>query len=535
MASYQIKWTDFEEHCKQVEKATAVNKSEPLADKLKRIARVKKDYKYFFEYYFPQYAKAGTSWFHILIAYLLIKSKVFKAILNWFRGSAKSTHATMGYPLWLMINGQLKTLLLVGQTEKKGQRLLGSLQAQLMRNQRFINDFGVQFSYGNWAEGEFITKQGIAFYAIGLGQDPRGTRNEENRPDFIIVDDCDSKKLSKNPMLLKEKWDWINEDLAGCFDVGYERMLIVNNKIANISIVASAIEEKLAGAKEWTKTMFKQLCSDNGVKMPELKGGYTYQTKGTWHHLNITAIDNNSNPTWPEKYTKEYWQEKKADMTFRAWEKEYMCNPTTEGAIFKYEWIKWEKPLPLREYDSLILYGDPSFKNTATSDHKAAKLWGKKGSKLTLLKSFVRQCSVSTFVQFFYDIHENLPAGVIVNYWMEANFLQDLILDEFYEEGLARGYQLPIRGDTRKKPDKFSRIESTSPLYERGFVVYNLEAKNEPDMLKAVEHLLAFEQGSRTPDDSPDADEGAISLLQQGGRLSKNPPRIIARNRKSGY
>ena len=48
--------------------------------------------------------------------------------------------------------------------------------------------------------------------------------------------------------------------------------------------------------------------------------------------------------------------------------------------------------------------------------------------------------------------------------------MQDMILDDFTEEGNLRGYQLPITGDTRKKPDKFQRIEAISPLWERGFV-----------------------------------------------------------------
>ena len=48
-------------------------------------------------------------------------------------------------------------------------------------------------------------------------------------------------------------------------------------------------------------------------------------------------------------------------------------------------------------------------------------------------------------VRWFYDLHERLPEGVICRYFIEANFLQDILLDEFATEGKLRGYQLPIR------------------------------------------------------------------------------------------
>ena len=44
------------------------------------------------------------------------------------------------------------------------------------------------------------------------------------------------------------------------------------------------------------------------------------------------------------------------------------------------------------------------------------------------------------------------------SWYMEANFMQDTILDEFQREGELRGYQLPMIGDKRKKPDKFPAL-----------------------------------------------------------------------------
>lgn len=60
-----------------------------------------------------------------------------------------------------------------------------------------------------------------------------------------------------------------------------------------------------------------------------------------------------------------------------------------------------------------------------------------------------------------------------------------------------RGYQLPILGDKRKKPDKFLRIESSAANWERGFVYYDESQKQDPDMLAGLEQTLAFQKGMR--------------------------------------
>ena len=57
---------------------------------------------------------------------------------------------------------------------------------------------------------------------------------------------------------------------------------------------------------------------------------------------------------------------------------------------------------------------------------------------------YVRQDTVAGMVRWLYDFHESLPEDVAVSYFMEANFMQDIILDEFAREGDLRGYQLPI-------------------------------------------------------------------------------------------
>jgi hypothetical protein len=555
-------YNEFEQWCKQIEASTPIDIEEAIETKMARKKRALEDYQFFFEYYFPRYCeediteegpektqivnvgwghkfkntyrdtiKIGTriikcAWYHLLGSNILAQNRVISFVEEIYRGGAKSVHSSMARPLWFMVKGEMHGLLLISKTEKMANRLLAAIQANLMRNTRFINDFGDQFNHGSWEEGEFVTKNGVAFYALGLGQSPRGTRNEEHRPDMIVFDDCDSKKLSKNPALVREAVDWAMEDLYPTMDKGYKRFIIANNRFAKISILGSIVDEKLKDAKQIA------------LKKIPAPGAASYQVKGNWHHLKVDAVDEFGNPSWPEKYSRAYWQELREDSTQRAWMREYMNSPIVEGTVFKNNWIHYKPAMDYSRYEELICYFDPSYKATASSDYKAIVLIGKAGREYHILNAFVRKCSISVAVKHMYDLHETIQRGkggeAVCSYWMEVVMIQDLFLQEFAEEGDLRGYQLRIRRDERAKPDKFSRIENLSPLFERGHIFFNSDENGE-DMQRGVDQFLGFEKGSKINDDFPDACEGGIFLLNKRGRVRDFEPIVERLERRNQY
>lgn len=499
VASKDIK--KWEEHCAEIQMLGTLDPNDDPVQKARRRERAKKDYRFFFEYYFPHYAKSKCSWFQIRAANKLKKGIKISMLLEWFRSSAKSTHASIGYPLWLKINNELNVFLLVGENETKAKKLLSDVQAELQYNPRFINDFGEQFSYGNWEEGNFVTKDDKAFFSLGMGQSPRGIRHHEHRPDLILVDDVDTKKRCKNPRLVGEAVDWVTEDLMGCFDEdenARQRMIIANNRIAKTSIFSGLVAALINA-----------------------------------YHLKVNAVDKNGNPSWPQRHSKQYWITKEANTTYRGYQANYMNNPITVGKIFQASWIQWKKLPKLSQYDSIIAYLDPSYR--ATGDHKAIKIWGKIGRELHLIKAFVRQCDITEAVKWTYDVDLTWPDDATINYYVEGNFIQDDFINDFDEEGDERGWYVPIIADKRQKPDKFDRIEKISAFYKRGNVYYNEAEKDNADMKKSIEHLLAFEKGSGAPDDSPDADEGAIWLLMKRTRMASFTPVIASRKHTNDY
>jgi hypothetical protein len=213
----------WKELCSTIQNMSTVNKLETEDIKLSRIDRARKDYAFFVEYYFPHYCTERSSGtiipsakFHIDAAKKLLKKRNLRAVFQWARGHAKSTHMDVMIPMWLKCQKQreINVMVLVGKSEDNANTLLGDIQAELQYNKRYIHDFGTQYNAGNWQEGQFVTQDECAFFALGRGQSPRGLRYRNKRPDYIVIDDLDDDELCNNEARVNKLTEWVKEALS---------------------------------------------------------------------------------------------------------------------------------------------------------------------------------------------------------------------------------------------------------------------------------------------------------------------------------
>lgn len=505
---------DYDKHCQRIALATSVNIHENAKEKSGRIKALEKDYITWFEYYFPNYAKKKSAWFHKKLAKIITKKTRLRLLAEMYRSAGKSVHIDMGIPLYLYLaKNDLRFMLLVGETEPKAAKLLSGIQAQLQFNNRIKNDYGNKFSLGNWADGDFSTTDGVRFMSIGFGQNPRGAREQAERPDYIVVDDVDSKKSIHNDRIMREAVDYITEDIWGCFDSdedSTERFVFANNNFNKKSITNRL------------KTYFNQVIKDQ--KEEET-------TKGDIHFevLTVKAVKNLTDftPEWPEKTSAEYWRKKFEKTPYRSFMREYMHTHIEDGAIFKFEDIQYKKPFPLKQYDALCFYGDLSYKQNA--DYKALILVGIKGKEFHILLAYMQQKSRADCAKWLYDQYEAYHLDKFnIRYMIEGLFAMDEFVSDFDIEGEKRGYYIPVVADKRSKADKYDRIESLSGYFERKNVFFNEEQKNA-DMQTLVDQFLAFEKGSQAHDDGPDAVHGAFKWLSTRNRKMRGTYKFGAR------
>lgn len=504
---------EYEKHCLRIASSTSILINEPLLDKAKRLKELEANYINWFEYYFPNYAKKKCAWFHKKLASKVIKNKRIKILAEWYRSAAKSVHIDMGIPLYLMlVEKDMWFMLLIGETDPKAKTLLSSIQAQLQYNKRLINDYGAKFQYGDWSNGDFTTVDGVKFMAKGFGTNPRGAREQERRPDYIVVDDVDSKKHVNNDMLMREAVDFITEDVWGCFDSdedSTERFVYANNNFHKNSITNRL------------KLYFK--ASIDQAKQLGEKTAFYVQT--------VCAVKNLTDfePEWAEKTSAEYWRNKFNSMPYRSFMREFMHVHIEDGAIFQYDDIQFGELPKLDKYDGLVMYGDLSYK--AQGDYKALILVGKIGRQFHIIHTYLRKGSRAKCAEWLYNIYEDKKLERYnIKYYIEGLFAMDEFVNDFDLEGDKRGYHIPVVADKRSKANKYDRIESIAGHFERRDVLFNITEQNNADQTTLRDQFLAFEKGSQANDDGPDAVHGAFSELNKVTFVDKFPVATVSRS-----
>lgn len=466
-----------------------------------RIAKAKKSYAYFVKTYFPHLASAPSADFHVKAANEILNNKRLRAVYEWARGLAKSTNMSLMIPLWLFLaHNEKMCMVLVSKSEEMADRLLSEIQSELLTNELLRQDYGERMKVTSSSAGEMITADGSLFFSCGRGQSPRGVKNHGVRPNYIIIDDIDDDKLVRNDARVDLVVNWVNEALFGTMQVGRGRFILVGNRLSNKSVLANLAENK------------------------------------TYKHTRINILDRNGKPSWNEAQSLEEIQELRLVQGERSFQKEYMNNPITEGAIFKADDIQYTKALPFRKYTRLICYTDPSFKNSSNNDYKATILVGKtREGYFHVLKAFADQTSVTTMYEWLYSIRDYVSDNTPVYFYMESNFIQSMHLDDFRKFGEGKGDIIALRGDSRKKPDKFARIEALEPLFSQGIIFFNEKEKDSKGMQTLIEQLLLFQRGSKIHDDAPDALEGAIYLLQRKDASTSNLTQATPMKHKRMY
>ncbi|TXI15744.1 MAG: hypothetical protein E6Q66_01110 [Pedobacter sp.] len=475
---------------KSISEDNTVNPFETQAEQIARIDRAKADYGFFIDTYFKRYASSPSASFHIQTAKKIKANKHIKLLLAWGRGLAKSTHLNILLPLWLWINDDLKVMLLVGQSQEKAHILLSDLQAEFEANQLLAHDFGNQQSIGSWEEGRFITKNDCAFFAIGMGQSPRGLRHRQYRPDYIVADDLDTKEVCRNPKRLREYADWICEDLLGTLDERGSRFIQVNNIFAPQTILTHIRDHK----------------------------------KG-FQFIQQNATDQQLNPTWPEKYSKKFYQNQLDAMGPLSFQAEYNNAPYIEGNIFKPEAIHWCAIPRLDHFEGIIGYWDVAYSDAKTADFNAIKVWGLKEGKFYLIKAMVQQCKMETAIAWMFDYMATQPQSVHINWYFESQFWNDALKMVYQEVASKYDYLISLIQAQRPKGNKFDRILAMLPFYQQGRIYYNQAERANGDMQVGIAQLLAIEPGYKSHDDSPDADAAALDLLNRYQRSAAFKPR----------
>lgn len=486
----QIEWDKFRE---SIRKSTPVDLTETHEQKKKRIASLEADHEAWKRYYFPKFFTFPSPAFHKKASNRLIKNflklRHWYEVKHWARGLSKTT-TTMMDVLFLVMTGKLKNIIYVSSTNDAAVAFLTKYQAQLDSNQRLINDYGKQELPGSWRAGDFTTRKGVKFLAIGAGNQPRGNGNEEIRPDCIIVDDFDTDEECLNIDIVNKKWNW------------FERALFFTVDTANPYLII------------WLGNIIAEDCC-------VVRAG-----KIADHCEIINIRDEFGKSVWPEKNTEADIQYQLDHTSYEASQQEMFNNPMSQGQTFKE--ITWGKCPPIKSLPFIVSYSDPATSNKdkptarskAFNSCKVVALVGFYKDKFYLYDCYVDNMSQSTFIDCMYNIDKAASATVVYNF-IENNSLQDPFWEQvlkplIYEKRKEhnRVTMLPVIPDGEKKGEKWSRVEAgLEYLVRLGLLIFNIDKKDNPHMKRMEAQFISAKPSSKELG-GPDAVEGAVTKIK---------------------
>jgi hypothetical protein len=483
-------WDKFRD---SIRKSTPVDLTEAPEEKKKRIAALEANPQKWKEYYFPKYFKYPSPAFHVTASNRLIK--MFLKVRHWYetrhwaRGLSKSTTAMFDV-LYLVMLGKLKNIILTSSTYDAAEGFLTKYQVQLDSNQRLINDYGKQELPGSWTAGNFTTRKGAKFMALGAGQSPRGTGNEEIRPDCIIVDDFDTDEECRNPDIISKKWDWFEKALFFTVDTAEPYLILwLGNIIAEDCCVVRAGE----------KSDYREV---------------------------INIRDDAGNSVWLEKNTEEDIDYQLSKVSWEAGQQELFNNPIRQGQTFKE--ITWGKCPAFEKLPFALIYSDPATSNRdkptqkskAQNSCKAVVVLGYQNNKYYVYKCYVDNTTNSYFIDWLYAARSYVAGATQLYNFIENNSLQDpffsqVLMPLIYEKAKQFGGMLNITPDTSKKGEKWFRIEADlEPLVRLGNLVFNIDEKDDPHMQRMKSQFLTATPNSRELG-GPDAVQGGVKKIQE--------------------
>jgi hypothetical protein len=481
---------NWEEYKEDILRSTPVDTNMSFAEREKHRIWLEARPIEWIKFFFPKYTKYEFAPFHIKAINRLINNLEWYEVLSWARELAKST-IVMFVVMYLTLTGKKFNVLLTAATQDAAKRLLAPYRANLESNGRIKAYYGDQMQIGSWTDTEFITKKGAAFRGIGIGSAPRGSRNEEIRPDIELMDDYDTDEAVLNPDTVNKNWDF------------FENAVYPTRSISEKTLVV------------WCGNIIaKDCCITRAAKMAD-------------YHDVINIRDKNGASSWIAKNSEEAIDRTLSKISAKSQQKEYYNNPVSEGEIFQT--VLWGKIPPLSKFKFLVIYGDPApgENKTKKSSMKTVVLLGKLNGKLYIIRTFLDRALNADFISWHISLLEYVNGKTTVYSYMENNSLQDPFFQQVFQPLVRKARQeknveLYIKGDTDKKTDKATRIEANlEPMNREGNLIFNEAEKGNPNMQRLEDQFKLFTLQMKFPADGPDAVEGGNRIIDKKMRQAQ--------------
>ncbi len=172
-------------------------------------------FEFFARTYFPHYLTKPASKVH---EHLFARLPAISAagggardVIIAPRGAAKSTLASLIYPIWRVIVGRSRYIIIAMDSYPQAALQIEAIKAEFEVNPRLAMDFPGECGQGRvWREGEIVTRTQARIEGVGSGMKLRGRRHGPHRPDLVILDEIENDENVQSPEQRDKTLRWID-------------------------------------------------------------------------------------------------------------------------------------------------------------------------------------------------------------------------------------------------------------------------------------------------------------------------------------
>ena len=462
-------------------------------NKVSRIYASKLDNRVFFGIYFRHYLKLKSAPFHKELFGLIKDDSIRNLVIVAFRGSAKSTIITTSFPIWSILNNNIKFILVLGKTEKQARQHLINIRRELEENRLLKEDYSYSISDKEWNNRcILIPEYDAKIMAVSMEQSIRGIRHKSNRPQIIICDDIEDTESVRTMESRNKMFDWITGEIIPTGDIN-TRMIFVGNLLHRDSLLMR-MKDKL--------------------ELNEIDGIYK----------EIKLMEDDGTINWLSKYpnTDAIEFERRKVFNDRIFEREYMLKIVPDDdAIIEPEWIHYYDEITHRDGQFLtyITGVDPAISQRDTADYTGIVTikcyqedvgeYGHKNIIYVMPEIINKKMKFPETIQTLKDIKENNERRTKII--IENNGYQQAIEQQLKKDGVDGVVSYSLGGK-----DKRTRLNMISNHIKEGIIRFPKGCNKE-----LINQILDF--GSTKHDDLVDAlTIACIYFITE----YKGPPRI---------
>ena len=391
----------------------------------------------------PHYVTLESAPFHRNLAMDLENSEYPLLEIIGFRSSAKSTYASLAYPLLCALEKRHKFIIVINDTSSQVKGSISNIRYEIEKN-KIIKILYPGIKIVAWNDLNLILSNGVKIAGRSRGMNIRGIRHIETRPDIIIVDDPENTMQVRNKENRDKTEAWFNSEVVPATQETNSKLIVIGNLLHNDGFMARLEKNPL----------FKV--------------------------IRIPFFNEDGSTAWEAKYpTEADIQDQRTKVGETAWAREYLLKIVSEkDQIIKETDLHYysndlidsrnkDGGLTIKPMDGGIGV-DLAISQKTTADYTAmvSGLIAMVDDKRKLLvkpNPIAKRIDFNDTLKTAIDVGNTMPVGS--RFFVEDVGYQRVALEEMKKRGLS---VYPMRPLT----DKRARLQAVAPMIKDGTVMF---------------------------------------------------------------